>query len=404
MEGESPNGPLTGFRVLDLADEKGSFCSKLLADLGARVIKIEKPGGDDSRSIGPFAGESSHPEKSLFFLYHNANKFGITLNLEHTAGREIFFRLAEKADIVVETFPPGYLQAAGLGFEFLSGKNPRLILVSITGFGQEGPSAQQKSCDLVAAASGGQMHVSGSPSSSPLKLFGEQSFYAASLYGAIAALLAFRKRALSGKGDHIDISLQESVVSTSEDVMVRYFSEKSIPGRQGSLYGNDSFCILPCKDGHVLINPFQQWETLTEWMEREGMAEDLTRQEWKEEGYRRAHSAHVRDVLTRWTETHFTDELIELGQLMHFPWAALLTPTQVSKNLQLRTRAFFHAIEPPQPDSAVTCPGTPYAFASSFPAKRKRAPFIGEDNTTIYINELGFSERELNELTSTGVI
>ncbi|MBM4307164.1 MAG: CoA transferase, partial [Deltaproteobacteria bacterium] len=211
---------LEGIRIIDLADEKASFCTKLLADMGACVIKVERPGGDLSRKIGPFLGNFPHPERSLFFLYHNTNKLGITLNLEHPEGKGIFRRLVDRADVLVESYLPGYLKELGLGFEILSRTNPKLILVSVTGFGQEGPRSQYKSCDIVSSAFGGQMYVSGSPSTPPLKPFGEQSYYAASLFAAIGILLALRKRNRSGEGEHIDISLQEAVVSTLEHIMI----------------------------------------------------------------------------------------------------------------------------------------------------------------------------------------
>ena len=239
---------LKEIQVLDLADEKASFCSKLLADLGARVVKIERPGGDPSRWKGPFWGDSPHPERSLFFCHNNTNKLGVTLNLEHREGKEIFLRLVERTDIVVESFPVGYLKKVELDFERLISRNPRLILASVTGFGQDGPRSEYKSNDLVASAFGGQMCISGSISTPPLKPAGEQSYYTASLFAAIGVLLAFRKRARSGKGEHIDVSLQESVVSTLDHVMVRYFYEKAVPQRQGSLYWNNAFCILPCSE------------------------------------------------------------------------------------------------------------------------------------------------------------
>jgi crotonobetainyl-CoA:carnitine CoA-transferase CaiB-like acyl-CoA transferase len=166
---ESTNNLLSGITVLDLADEKASYCSKLMADMGARVIKIEQPGGDPSRTIGPFFNDTLQPEKSLSFWYHNTNKLGITLNLEHSDGRDIFRRLLTNADIVVETFPPGRLRDLGLDFESLGKINPGVILVSVTGYGQNGPRRHLPSCDLIASAMGGQMYVSGAPSTAPLK-------------------------------------------------------------------------------------------------------------------------------------------------------------------------------------------------------------------------------------------
>ena len=205
---------LAGLQVLDLADEKACFCSKLLADLGARVIKVERPGGDPSRNIGPFWKDSPHPDRSLSFFYNNTNKLGITLDLDHEKGKKDFIRLVEESDVVVETFSPGHLETLGLSFKTLSEINPGIILTSVTGFGQNGPRKDYKSCDLVAAAFGGQMYVSGSPSTFPLKIFGEQSYYIASLNAAIGILLALQNRRRGGgKGEHIDISLQEPVAA-----------------------------------------------------------------------------------------------------------------------------------------------------------------------------------------------
>jgi benzylsuccinate CoA-transferase BbsE subunit len=394
---------LEGILVLDLADETASFASKLLAELGAHVVKIEKPGGDPSRQIGPFWDHSPHPERSLFFLYHNTGKMGVTLNLEHEAGQEIFLRLVEKADVLVETYAPGYLTGLGLGFERLQKKNPRFILTSITGFGQDGPRSQYKSCDLVTAAYGGQMSVSGLEITPPLKPFGEQSHYASSLYAALAILLALRKRKKSGKGEHIDISQQEVAVSTLGEVMIRFFYEKMATPRQGGLYGNGSFCILSCKDGHLLLTPFFQWETLVEWLEGEGMAEDLGDKKYLKEDYRRQHLSHVLEVLERWTKNHTTAELFELGQSMRFPWAPVQTPGEVLGNPHLQARGFFRKVDRPAMGRSLPYPTCPYQ-SQNLATLLARAPNIGEHNNQIYLEELGFSPADLQKLTEMGAI
>jgi crotonobetainyl-CoA:carnitine CoA-transferase CaiB-like acyl-CoA transferase len=401
---DEKGGLLKGVQVLDLADEKASFCSKLLADLGARVIKIERPGGDPSRQIGPFVGGFPHPERSLFFYYNNTNKMGLTLNLEHDEGKVLFFKLLKKTDIIIETFRPGYLKEIGLGFDILSGKNPKLILVSVTGFGENGPRSQYQSCDLVASAFGGQMYVSGSPSTPPLKSFGEQSYYTASLFAAIGILIALRKRVHTGRGEHMDISLQESVASTLDHVMVRYFYDRIIPKRQGNLSWNHSSFILPCKDGHIHLTISTQWETLVEWIASEGMEEDLMNDKWKDEEYRLRNIDHVMDILQRWTQTHSAQELFELGQLMRFPWAPILSPKEVLNNLQLKAREFFTDVEHPELKTSVSYPGSPYKFSRSSSCRWKRAPLIGEDNVQIYLGELGLSDEELQRLSSLGVI
>ena len=395
---------LQEIRILDLADEKASFCSRILADLGASVIKIERPGGDRSRVIGPFWENSSHPEWSLFFWYHNMNKKGITLNLEHRRGKEIFLRLIERTDVVIETFAPGYLSDSGLGFDALIERNPKLILVSVTGFGQNGPKKNYKSCDLIASAFGGQMYVCGSSSTAPLKPFGEQSYYTASLFAAIGILLALRKRTHSGKGEHIDISLQEAVASTLEHVMVRYFNGRIIPRREGSLYWNNSFCILPCKNGHILLTPTQEWETLVEWLDSEDMAEDLTDEKWKSGNYRMEHLDHILGVLKRWTKTHSVEELFETAQLMRFPWAPVASPKGVLRSPQLKARKFFDkARGKAGPRSKVSC-RSPLQFDPQSLNLGKRAPAVGEDNLRIYHGELGISVHELERLSAMGVI
>jgi len=395
---------LSGIRILDLADEKASFCSKILADLGAAVIKVEPPGGDAARNRGPFAGNNAHPEESLSFLYNNINKRGITLDIEHRRGREIFLRLAEKSEVVVETFQPGYLDGLKLGFDVLSRVNPGLVLLSVTGFGQSGPRKNFKTCDSVASAYGGQMVTAGLPAKAPLKPYGDQSYHIASLYGAIAILIARRKQIRTGVGEHIDISIQEAVTSTLEHQMIRYFYEKAVSRRQGSLHWNNLFCILPCRDGFIQITLFHQWETLVEWMAAEGMAEDLQDAHWADETFRLKHVGHVIEVLQRWTEKHTTRELFELGQLMHFPWAPVVAPEAVLKCPQHKSRGFFVDIDGCGGKRSLKVPRLPYIFSSHTVDRCRRAPLAGEDNAEIYVGELGFTREDLDRLSVDQVI
>lgn len=397
-------GLLPEIRIIDLADEKASFCSKLLADMGASVIKIEKPGGDPSRQKGPFFKNASPPEGSLFFWYGNSNKRGITLDIEKSEGKEIFRRFMRTTDVVIETFPPGYLEKLGLGFDVLSEINPSLILVSVTGFGQNGPRSQYKSCDLVASAFGGQMYVSGSPSTPPLNAYGEQSFYLTSLFSAIGILLALRKRAHCGKGEHLDISSQEAVASTLDHIMVRYFYDNIISKRQGNVSWNHASFILPCKDGHIHLTIATQWDTLVEWMASEGFAEDLTDEKWKDEDYRLTHADHVINLLQRWTQTHSVQELFELGQCMRFPWAPVYSPGDVLQGPHLKAREFFIEMDHRARGTAPVYPGLPYTLTPSMVNRRKRAPLIGEDNAHIYEKELGLTKEEMRRLSSKKVI
>jgi crotonobetainyl-CoA:carnitine CoA-transferase CaiB-like acyl-CoA transferase len=250
--------------------------------MGAEVIKIEPPEGEPTRKLGPFLGDVPHPERSLFFWQFNASKRSITLNLEEEEGRALFLRLIAKADGVVESLEPGYLEGLGLGYPALSARHPGLVMTSITPFGQSGPYRGYKACELVLAALGGQMHLNGEPDTPPLKTFGRQTYHLASLFAAIGTLLALRHRHASGKGQLIDVSIQECVTAALDHALVRYFYEGVLAQRQGSQHWSGGFRLFPCRDGYILLSLFQDWETLVEWLESEGMAEDLTEEKWKE--------------------------------------------------------------------------------------------------------------------------
>lgn len=394
---------LMGLQVLDLADEKASFCSKLLADFGAEVIKVEPPGGDRSRWVGSFWKNIPHPERSLSFWYNNTNKLSITLNLEIREGQEIFRQLASKADVIIETFSPGYLERLRLDYESLSELNPSLILASVTSFGQTGPYRQYKSCDIIASATGGQMYVCGAHDTPPLKPYGEQSYYVASLFAAIGILMALRERNHSGKGQHIDVSLQESVAATLEHALVRYFYDRTVSKRQGNLHPNDSFYLLPCKDGYILLMVDRDWGILVDWLDSEGMARDLKEERWQEEEYRRQHWSHVVDILTRWTKAHTRVELFELGQLMHLPWAPIASLEEMINSAQLFERNFFVSVEHPELAARFIYPGAPYKF--SHPLQNiQRAPLIGEHNTKVYWEKLGLSIDEAPYLQGSKIV
>jgi crotonobetainyl-CoA:carnitine CoA-transferase CaiB-like acyl-CoA transferase len=274
-------GILSGCLVLDLTDEKGAFCVKMLAGMGAEVVRV---------------------------------------NPEHEPDR--FLELLKRADIFIETSPPGYLASLGMGYQDLSKANPRLIMISITPFGQNGPYKDYNASDITLQALGGWLSVTGEPEM-PLKLYGNQAYHTASLFAANAILLALWNRHETGCGQYIDISMLECVVSTLDHVLVRYFYEDIVSGRQGSRHWNNSFDILPCVDGYILISIHRQWETLVELMASESMAEDLSDVKFHDREERNRNIDHILEVMQQWTLRHKTAELEELGQLMHFPWAAV---------------------------------------------------------------------------------
>ncbi len=369
---------LENILVLDLADEQGSFCSKLLADLGATVLKIERTKGDESRRKAPvYRLKSGARERSLFFFYHNANKKILCFDWKTSAGKLTLNRLLEKSDVLIETLSPQQLKNIGLERKYLHGINPRLIHISITGFGRSGPRRNYRSCDGIVSALGGQMYTSGTPLSPPLKLFGQQSYYAASLFGAVAVLLSLRKRKITGKGCTIDLSSQEALVSTLDHVLVDYFYNKRIAKRQGTVCHNKLFSILPCKDGHIQITILQNWETLLELMASEGKAEDLLEKKWLRGAYREKRFDHVVEVVKGWASSHTRNELFELGQAMRFPWAPLTFFSEVLKSPQLEARSFFKHSSLPGGGSSIPFPGLPYKFSSISSHPLKSVPLLG---------------------------
>jgi benzylsuccinate CoA-transferase BbsE subunit len=332
------NGQGDILRVLDLTDEKGMLCSHLLADMGAEVIRVEKSG------------------ESADFHWEDLGKRLVTLDIESKPGQDMLRRLLKTADVLLENYPPGYLDALGLGYNQLNKINPRLIMASITPFGQAGPYRDYKSSDIVASAMGGQLFVSGEPEKPPLKTFGNQSYYLASIFAAIGVMLALYHRHSSGKGQHIDISLQECVAAALDHVLVRYFYQGEVAKRRGSLHWNGAFRIFPAKDGYVLLSLFYQWHTLVEWLESEGMAGNLTDEKWLDREYRLEHIDHVIEVLGRWTKTHPVAELVEKGQAMRFPWAGVASIAELLASPQLKARSFWAEIEHPETGEKLSFP------------------------------------------------
>jgi benzylsuccinate CoA-transferase BbsE subunit len=314
-------------RVLDLTDDQGRLCACFLSDMGAEVIRIDKPGS----SVG--------------FRWEDLGKRSVTLDIESKQGQKGFRRLLKTADVLVESHPPGYLDTLGLGYSSLNQLNPGLIMASITPFGQSGPYSGYKSSDIVASAMGGQLYLNGQPGSPPLKPFGSQSYYLASLFAAIGIMLALFSRHASGRGQHIDISLQECTAAALDHALVRYFYQGEVAKRRGSLHWNGAFRVFLAKDGYVLLSLLYQWQTLVEWLAAEGMAEDLTDSKWSDRDYRLEHLDHVIEVLERWTKSHPAAELVEKGQLMHFPWAEVASITQLLASPQLKARGFWTEVE-----------------------------------------------------------
>ena len=288
---------LSPYRALDLTDEKGLLCGKLLGDLGADVIKIERPGGDPARSLGPFYNDEIDPEKSLFWFAFNTSKRGVTLDIETVDGQEIFKRLVKSADFVIESFPPGYMDKLGLGYSALEKLNPRVIMVSITPFGQTGPYKDYKGPDVVTWAMGGEMYQYGDIDRAPIRISHHSQ---ADLHGgaeaAVGAIMALYHREITGEGQQVDISIQECIIQmtyTSHWDMSRVIRPRGaddypnlrtrIEDKSAPLDPNLRVRKLwPCKDGFIIFTyrggtQAKRWnEPLVKWMESKGMVDDFS--------------------------------------------------------------------------------------------------------------------------------
>ena len=351
------NGPASILRVLDLTDDQGRLCPRLLADMGAEVIRLEKP----SENAG--------------FHWEDLGKRSVTLDIESEPGRDVFKRLLKTADVLVESRPPGYLDSLGLGYSSLSKLNPRLIMASITPFGQSGPYRDYKASDIVASAMGGQLYLNGQDGLPPLKIFGSQSYYLASLLAAIGIMLALRHRRASGQGQHVDISLQECTAAALDHALVRYFYQGEVAKRQGSRHWNGAFAVFPAKEGYVLLSLFYQWPTLIEWLDSEGMAADLTDSKWLDRDYRLEHIDHIVEVLGRWALKYPAPELVAKGQVMRFPWAEVASIPQLLASPQLEARGFWTEVDRSGKKFRFPTPVLGRCFAShTHPPKRGLGP------------------------------
>lgn len=433
---------LGDIRVLDLAGPIGLYCTKLLADLGADVIKIEKPGGDPTRFIGPFFHDDPHPERSLYWFNLNTNKRSITLNLETVDGRNIFRKLVKTADIMVETFPPGYLEQLGLGYPALREVNPALILTSITPFGLSGPYKDYKACDIVGVAMGGLMFFGGHPEDPPNRPGASQGYHAAALSAAAATLIALYHRDMTGEGQHIDVSMQESVANCLMWAMPYYDLRRGITTRDGRCITQPKpfpritmawYDLFPCKDGwvvgHGLAGAFtggvEAWDNMVAWMDSEGMAGDLKEERWRDVAQKLGDAAflyilvltdpdgfaqmvefkeHIDRVIGDFLLTKTKREIYEKVQPWRVPTTAIHTVKEVVEDPQLNARNFFIDVEHPELGVTIKYPGVPYRLSETPAGIARCAPLIGEHNQEIYEKELGLTKDKVAILKSGGVI
>lgn len=408
-EKKKPEGFLPGYRVLDLADEKGVYCSKLLGDLGAEVIKVEPPCGDKTRFRGPFFKNEVHPEKSLFFLYFNTSKGSITLNLEDSVGQEIFKKLVKKADVVVESFPVGYLAKLGLDYPRLKKINPKLVMASITPYGQKGPLSGYKAVDINVMAMSGYMQLVGEPDQAPLVLGGEQSFYPGSQYAAVGIMAAlFHRDAVSGKGQYVDVPMQEAMISywQEQTPVPMWHKTKENNTRVGAMDAMVTPCgLYPCKDGWIslcVVTP-QEWDTLAQWIHEVTGDDEVLKDQYKGGLIDRMPVRDMVNVMViNFTEKLNGRDIFLEGQKRKLVVMPVNDVPSLLIDNQLNSRGFWVELDHPVVGKLKYPKGALYSDA--IPAPAKAAPLLGEDNERIYCKELGYTKEDLAVLRSTGTI
>ncbi|MDP6300433.1 MAG: CoA transferase [SAR202 cluster bacterium] len=395
-------------RVLEVVDDMGELCGKMFADMGADVVRVEPPGGAETRRIGPFLDEAPHPERSIHFWHYNTNKKSVTLSLDKPEGRELFARLVKTADILVESMPPGYMDDRGLSFDELKEVNPALVYVSISPFGRGGPKGHLKGGDLVGWASSGYMFTTGWSWQQPTRPWARQASQAGCLFAVGSALAATYVRWSTGQGQHVDISLQQAVAAQVEHDVSFYVGDNIVSGRRGNdhVNGFGGTKVIQCKDGWVHINVgwSPRGNQIVKWMDEEESAGDLTDEKWQDPKYRRANVDHVVEVVTAWAMTKTKAQFFHQGQARGLECAPLNSVSEVFADPQLESREFWVDVEHNELGREIKYPGAPYQFSDTPWTMRRRAPLTGEDNTAIYEKELSLSKPELTVLAEEGII
>ncbi len=390
--------------MLDLSTHQAHLCARLLADMGADVIKVEPPAGDDGRRIGPFYNDLPHHDRSLFFWFYNLNKRSLTLDLAHPRGRELALALARSADVVIESFAPGELAMLGLGWDTLHSANPALILLSIAPFGQTGPYRDFVADDTVITAMGGMLYVNGSPGRPPVRPLGLQAYHSSAYYGAIAAMTALLARDSSGEGQWIDLSMQEATASAVEHVAGSYFERGQTEPRRGTLHWSRFFRVGKCRDGYIMHCTLGDWTSLIEWVNGDGKAQDLIDPKWNDVMYRSVNAEHLFDVLDEWVANYNRDELLERAQLLRQPYAIVRAPEALLEDEQLDDRGFFAEVEHPELGRSFLYPGAPYLFNGTPWRAYRRPPLLGEHTGEILREELQIDPEEMAALRAEGII
>ena len=397
---------LSGIRVLDLTHYiAGPYCTKLLADYGAEVIKIEKPQtGDGARFLPPFFANRPGTERSGLFCFLNTNKQGITLNLKHERGREVVLQLARHADVLVENFHPGVMERLGLSPTELEKANPRLVTVSVTNFGSSGPYRDYQMTDGVAYALGVWTYPMGAVDRPPVQPGGAFGQYMAGLYAGIGALQAVRHRNETGVSQSVEVSIQEALVASTLYDFVAFSYAGFLRKRSGRQFhlGYPNLVTLPCADGYVGFHAGlpQHIHLLLELAERPDLAAEPRFNALAGIG---AHAQELHDVLEPWLKTRKKWDVFHLAQKRGIPTSPIPTPNEVVNWPHLNERQAFIEVEHPE-GGTVKIPGPPFREQGHLPWSLRRAPLLGEHTEEILCRKLGYSKAEVERMREEGIV
>ncbi len=391
-----PEGALGDLKIVELAEMvAGPFCTKVMADLGAEVVKIENPrDGDLARQRGPFPHDQPHPERSTLFLYLNTNKRGITLDVRKPDGARLFRDLVKNADILVETWKPGALAALGVGYDNLKAVNPRLIMASLTPFGQTGPYKDYQAYDLNCYQFGVLGYetpfnqVTDPATQPPLKAAGEQADCLAGWTTATAIMCAVHWRHLTGEGQHVDMAEIEAAANMIRPNYPFYYYERPDGPNRARLSTRQEWglpWVWPWRDGYVADRP--------EWMDGELFKTPLDRF---------MHADVIRSLLETWLVEHDRDEIYKNGQALHLPIFPVQNLTEVMGTRHFREREFFVPQEIPGA-GPVLLPGPPFKMSLTPWSLRRPAPRLGQHNAEVY-GGLGLGAAKMAKLQEQGAI
>ena len=402
---------LTGIKVLEYANFiAGPYCGKLLADLGAEVIKIEKPVvGDEARQCGPFPDDLPHPERSGLFLYLNTNKLSITLNVEAATGAKILKELLKESDVFIEDNPPAIMERLGLDYPNLQKVNPGIIMVSITPFGQSGPYRDYKGYAINCSALGGQSVCAGEPGREPLTPPLSLGHYQSGAAGAVAALAALFARELTGKGQQADISEAQvwATLHTGNQV-----SAYVMHGLKRMRWGHRTpgvypYTILPCQDGYMSMIAIQgyQWKRFLELI-GDGEVPDWYANDPRFKDRREISLKYADEMdalLAPWLMSHTKEEIYNLCREKKIPFAPVRNMKEVVNDSHLKVRGYFVEVEH-RATGPLKYPGAPYKLSQTPWKVDKPAPLLGEHNEEVYCQRLGYPKEELSQLGRGGII